>query len=133
MIAEKTRRTENVGAGNWKGWGMWAWILHRVSGLALVLYLFMHISVIAASSRGGADENIFETFEQDIFVTLDLLLTAAVVFHGLNGLRILLFDLGIGTYRHKSLFYGVMAATAVVLAVFAYASFYYISNGEGPW
>ncbi|GAB4246728.1 MAG: hypothetical protein Kow00129_07150 [Thermoleophilia bacterium] len=133
MRAEKTLRKDNVGAGNWKGAGMWAWILHRVTGLVLAVYLFLHISVIAAQSAGGSAENVFETFETNLFVVLDLLLTAAVIYHAVNGARVLLFDLGIGTHRHKSLFYGVLVATAVAVAPFAYATFYFIANGEGPW
>lgn len=133
MKAEKTLRRDNVGAGNWRGAGMWAWILHRVTGVALAIYLFVHITVIAAESAEGGEENVFELFETTLFVVLDLFLTAAVVYHAVNGVRIILFDLGIGTYRHKSLFYGVLAATAVFVAPFAYVTFYFIANGEGPW
>ena len=46
-VSAQERETANVGAGLWKATGMWAWILFRISGLVLVVYLFVHISVIS--------------------------------------------------------------------------------------
>ena len=54
-MSAKDRETANVGAGLWKGLGMWAWVLFRISGLILVAYLFVHVWVIS-QGRAGADE-----------------------------------------------------------------------------
>lgn len=124
---EKTLRRENVGSGNWKGVGMWAWLLHRISGLVILGYLFVHIDVISQGRFGAAGfDEMFETFETPLFVLLDLLLVAAVLYHLWNGIRVLVFDFGKGTHRHKSLYYTMMALGIVTVAIFAYVSFAFI-------
>jgi len=52
----------------------------------------------------------------------EMLLVTAVIYHGLNGLRVILFDLGIGIKRQKALFWGAFVLAAAgfgfVLKVF---------------
>jgi len=130
-LSDKNRETANVGAGLWRGVGMWAWLFHRVSGLVLVLYLFAHIAVISqARLRGAAGfDSLFKTLESPFFVILDLALIAAVLYHGLNGIRVLLFDLGVGIRQHKSLWWAAVAGGVASLAVFAVISFTFIAQG----
>ena len=49
------------------------------------------------------------------------MLVAAVLYHALNGVRIVLMDLGIGIRQHKTVFWVCMAVAAVTLAVFSLA------------
>ncbi len=118
----KERETANVGAGLWKGIGMWAWLLFRVSGLVLAGYLFVHIWVISQGRLGGPErlDRLFEFFDRPLLVFLDLMLVGAVLYHALNGVRIVLMDLGIGIRRHKAVFWVCMVAAALVLSLFAY-------------
>ncbi len=98
--------------------GMWAWLLQRITGLALVVYLFMHIVVISSSvwsAHGGSFDQVLAYLQSPAFIALDLLLLAAVVFHSLNGVRILLFDLGIGVRVAKVYFWLLMALAAVLV------------------
>jgi succinate dehydrogenase / fumarate reductase, cytochrome b subunit len=124
------RATANVGAGNWKGLGMWAWILFRIAGVVLVLYLFAHIGVISSARLGNAGtiDSLFRNFDKTLFILLDLLLVWAVLFHGLNGVRIVLMDMGIGIHRHKLVFWICMAAAVVIFAFFAAAAFDYLRD-----
>lgn len=117
----KEREAANVGAGLWKGVGMWAWLLFRVSGLVLAGYLFVHVFVIS-QGRAGADalDDLMEFFHNPIMVFLELVLVAAVLYHALNGVRIVLMDLGIGIGRHKAVFWVVMAVAAATLVVFTW-------------
>jgi succinate dehydrogenase / fumarate reductase cytochrome b subunit len=123
----------NVGAGNWKGLGMWAWMLFRIAGVVLVLYLFAHIGVISTGRAAGADtmNDVFNLFDKTLFVLLDLLLVWAVLFHGLNGVRIVLMDLGLGIHHHKAVFWVCMAVAVVCFAVFAYSAFSFIRDEGG--
>ena len=122
------RETANVGAGLWKGTGMWAWILFRISGLVLAFYLFVHIGVISQGRASGAHtlNRIFTTFDKPLFVFLDLMLVAAVLYHALNGVRIVLMDLGYGIRQHKLVFLAVMIVAAGFLAAFAVVAAPYI-------
>ena len=58
---------------------------------------------------------------------LDLLLVWAVLFHALNGVRILLMDFGLGIHRHKVVFVVCMAVAVVSLGFFALKAFSYIA------
>ncbi len=100
---------------------MWAWILFRVSGIVLVLYLFAHIWVISQGRIGGPEQldRLFEFFDRPLLVLLDLMLVAAVLYHALNGVRIILMDLGVGVGRHKAIFWVCMVVAAAALGVFA--------------
>ncbi len=121
-MSAKDRETANVGAGNWKGLGMWAWMLFRVSGLILAGYLFVHIWVISqgrAASPARLDD-LFNFFEKPFLAFLDLMLVAAVLYHALNGVRIMLMDLNIGIDRHKAVFWVCMVVAALTLSAFAY-------------
>jgi len=120
-LSARERETANVGAGLWKGIGMWAWILFRISGLVLVAYLFVHLWVISQGRVGGAESlnGLFEFFDRPLLVFLDLLLVAAVLYHALNGVRILLMDVGVGISRHKAVFWVCMLVAALVFCAFA--------------
>jgi succinate dehydrogenase cytochrome b subunit len=120
-LSEKDRETANVGAGLWKGPGMWAWLLHRISGLVLVAYLLAHIGVISqghVQGQAGFDR-LFRTLESPLFVLLDVALVGAVIYHGFNGMRVLLMDIGVGIRGHKTVFYAAMGAAVVCLGMFA--------------
>lgn len=121
VLAVKEREQANVGAGLWKGMGMWAWMLFRISGLVLVFYLFVHLWVISQGRIGGPDSlnSLMEFFDKPILVFLDLMLVAAVLYHALNGVRIILMDLGVGIRQHKVIFWVCMFVAAIALALFA--------------
>ncbi len=71
-------------------------------------------------------------FDHPVAVLLDLLLVVAVLYHALNGVRIILMDFGIGIHRHKIMFWSAMAVVVICFAVFAYVAFSYIVNDVGP-
>lgn len=103
--------------------GMWAYLLHRITGLALIFYLLMHIMVISSAMVGGksAFDALLGLLQEPLFVVLDLGLIAAILFHMLNGIRLVLFDLGYGIRSQKLLFWGVIVVSVVgfILAVIA--------------
>jgi succinate dehydrogenase / fumarate reductase cytochrome b subunit len=98
--------------------GMWAWVGHRLTGLVLVVYVFMHLSFLTTASLAadGADFNVLmETTSQPLFVAMDFLLVIVVIYHAMNGFRVVLFDLGIGIRRQKLVFWISMAVAAVLI------------------
>ena len=120
-MSAKDRETVNVGAGLWKGLGMWAWLLFRISGLVLVAYLFVHVWVISRGRTGVNELNdLFDFFHHPLLVFLELVLVGAVLYHALNGVRIILMDLGMGIREHKTVFWVCMAVAGATLAVFAW-------------
>jgi succinate dehydrogenase / fumarate reductase cytochrome b subunit len=129
-LSSRPRETANVGAGLWKATGMWAWLLFRISGLVLVFYLGAHIIVISTGHFDKLD-SLMRSFDNPLMVLLDLALVVAVLYHALNGVRIILMDLGIGIRKHKIMFWSAMAVVVVCFAVFAYVAFTFIATGAG--
>jgi succinate dehydrogenase / fumarate reductase cytochrome b subunit len=97
-----------------RGLGAWAFWLHRLSGLVLVFYLLMHIIVISTAISGQRDFNAAMGFlKAPVFVALEMGLVAVVLVHGFNGVRIVLFDLGVGVKKQKEIFIALMAVAVV--------------------
>jgi succinate dehydrogenase / fumarate reductase, cytochrome b subunit len=120
-LSAKERDTANVGSGLWKGTGMWAWVLFRISGLVLLAYLFVHIWVISHGRASAESLNhLFDLFDKPFLVFLDLMLVSAVLYHALNGVRIVLMDLGVGIKQHKVVFWVCMVVAAAALSLFAW-------------
>ena len=95
--------------------GTVAWLLHRVTGVALALYLIPHFVSINAA-RGGPEALDAELrgFAGPVFAVAEWLLIGAVAFHAFNGLRLIALDAFDVTGRQKLLFWGVLLACAVV-------------------
>ncbi len=101
-----------------RGLGMWAFWLHRLTGLAIALYLLMHIVVISSVVGGAKNFDAAMTFlKAPLFILLEMGLIAAILIHGLNGLRIVLFDLGYGVKKQKEIFIGAMIIAVVPLVI----------------
>ncbi len=74
--------------------GEWAWLLHRVSGIALTGYLFLHIWALRGLTTGrSAFEAEMNLFTTPFFKFLEWALFAFVIFHSMNGLRVAIVDL----------------------------------------
>lgn len=95
--------------------GQVAWVLHRVSGLAIVLYLIIHIWSISKLSDPATFDAEMRLYAQPLFRLGEVGLLAACVFHALNGMRILIVDFGNAARYHKPLFYGVLVLSVVVI------------------
>jgi len=86
--------------------GTAAWLLQRLSGIFLTIYLITHIIVIGTSVRGeDSFDDLLSTFDKAPFLVLDAGLLGIVAFHALNGLRLILFDFAIGLRYQKALFW----------------------------
>ncbi len=107
--------------------GVVAFILFRLSGLGLTLYLAAHFVALSNLIRGPqAWENFLNLAHTPLFVLFDIILVAGILVHGLNGLRLVLVGLGIGVGSHKLWFYVAMALTVVLLL---YATSLFIALG----
>lgn len=97
--------------------GQWAFILHRLSGVALALYLLLHVVDISLVMYGPEGPfNAFLAFYHQWPFRIGLLLViAGVVYHAFNGLRIILMDFTAwGVKYQRSMWYGVLGICAIV-------------------
>ncbi len=73
--------------------GMLSWLLHRITGLGVLLFLLIHIVDVSLLGFGPHvyDEGI-ALFDSVIVRILSLFLIGAVLLHAFNGVRIMVID-----------------------------------------
>ncbi|GAB1421125.1 hypothetical protein MASR2M15_12670 [Anaerolineales bacterium] len=97
--------------------GQWSWILHRLSGLGVVLFLILHVVDTSwAVFYPELYEHAIKTYQSPLFTAGEFVLIACVIFHAFNGLRIAIFDFKPELWRHQQrAIMIVLVATALVL------------------
>ena len=107
-----------------KSLGTWAFILNRITGLGLTLYLFLHLIMLGQLAKGPeAYDGFIALVRNPIFLVGELLVVAAALIHGLNGIRIGLTSFGIAGSKQKQLFIGLMAVAMIAIVYFAVRMF----------
>jgi succinate dehydrogenase / fumarate reductase cytochrome b subunit len=76
-----------------RGWGFVMTWAHRVSGLTLVLYMFFHIITLSGLYEPAAFASKMKFFRNVLFSFLEWALALPVIFHGLNGTRLILYEI----------------------------------------
>lgn len=72
-----------------------AFVLHRVTGFTILLYLLLHIIVTNTPARAGweAWDSLMEAFGATLFNKVgEFIIAGFVIFHGMNGVRLLLTE-----------------------------------------
>jgi succinate dehydrogenase / fumarate reductase cytochrome b subunit len=73
--------------------GMWSWVLHRVTGATIFFFLFVHVLDTALVRVSPEAYNaIIDTYKTPIIGLMEMGLVVAVLYHALNGIRIILID-----------------------------------------
>ena len=73
--------------------GQWSWLAHRVTGVAIILFLFAHVVDTALVGWGPEAYNrVVAVYHNPFIRLLELGLVAMVMYHALNGTRIMLID-----------------------------------------
>jgi succinate dehydrogenase / fumarate reductase cytochrome b subunit len=107
--------------------GSWAWILHRITGLGLTFYILLHIIALTGLLKGEAAFNAeMKFFTSPFFLFGEWLLGTLVVFHAVNGIRIVLVDLGNGAKYHKQILKFVYVLTFIFIAGMGYLIFSHV-------
>jgi succinate dehydrogenase / fumarate reductase cytochrome b subunit len=101
MLANKGH-PNHLGIKGWLVGGRWGpdrylYSLHRLTGLGLIVYFVMHI-VLTTSRAWGQEswDNTMAGVSGPIFVVGEYLVFLAFAFHAVNGIRLLLVELGFG-------------------------------------
>ena len=97
--------------------GQWSWVLHRLTGVGVVLFLALHvIDTSWAVFYPGLYVKAIAAYQSPIFTLGEFGLVFAVVYHAFNGLRIIIFDYKPELWRHQSqAAVGVLVLTLLVL------------------
>jgi succinate dehydrogenase / fumarate reductase cytochrome b subunit len=89
------------------GEGMLAWAFHRISGVAIWAFVVLHvIDIFLVGAAPDAYDTLLVIYATPIGIVLEWLLGAAVLYHALNGLRIIVMDFWPALTRfHRQLWY----------------------------
>lgn len=110
--------------------GMWAWVLHRITGILIALYSLAHIAVLSSVLAGtGSFDAVMRFLSQPLILWLELGLLAAIILHGLNGIRLILFDFNVGIKRQKEIFVFNMVLGAFIFLVVFFKVLPYLTGG----
>ena len=93
------------------GIGQWSWALHRLTGVGVLIFLIFHILDTALIMVGPELYNkVIAVYRMPLFGLSEIGLFAAVLFHALNGVRIIVIDFWPASTRwHKQMFGAVLA------------------------
>jgi len=109
----------------YKGQGpMLAFVLHRIGGLGMAIFITMHILASFLGGRVGVFLNTF--YENWLF---QIFIFFCVLFHAINGLRISIIDLFPKLLVHER--EAIWVEWAVFLPLFAIAVFVIIRTAGG--
>jgi succinate dehydrogenase / fumarate reductase, cytochrome b subunit len=97
--------------------GMWSWVAHRVTGVLVFFFLFAHVldTALVRVSPESYDR-VIDTYKNPIVNLMEVGLVGAVLYHGLNGLRVMLIDFwSKGTRYQSQMLYAVLGVWFVLM------------------
>jgi succinate dehydrogenase / fumarate reductase cytochrome b subunit len=100
---------------------MWSWVAHRISGVLIFFFLFAHV-LDTALVRVSPDayNSVISTYKNPVVGLGEVGLVAAVIFHALNGIRIILVDFwSRGVKVQRQMFWAVVVLWVVLFVPFA--------------
>lgn len=104
------------------GVGMWSWVLHRITGVAIYFFLLVHIldtALIRVSPE--AYDAVIGFYKNPLMGFAELGLVAAIVYHAFNGLRIILIDYwSLGAKYQKQMWWIVIGLWVVTMVGFSW-------------
>jgi succinate dehydrogenase / fumarate reductase cytochrome b subunit len=96
---------------------MWSWVAHRITGVLVFFFLFVHV-LDTALVRVSPDayDRVIDTYKTPIVNLLEVGLVGAVLFHALNGIRIILIDFWAqGPRHHKAMLWTIVVVWVVLM------------------
>jgi succinate dehydrogenase cytochrome b subunit len=94
--------------------GSFAWLIHRLTGIALTLYIFLHLYVLAHLKDPAGYASIMKVMQSPLVRLSEAGLLVLVIAHAFNGFRLTLLDLGMPTGMHKRVFWSAFAIGAAI-------------------
>ena len=98
--------------------GMWSWVLHRITGVAIFFFLLVHVldtSLVRLSPE--AYNAVINTYKTPIIGLAELGLVAAILYHALNGLRVILIDFWRKGVKYQNVMFWIVVAIAAIVFI----------------
>ena len=98
--------------------GQWAFILHRITGFLVFFFLLLHIVDVSLVAWPRLYDEVHQLYGNVLLRLFEVGLLFALVYHSLNGLRIVMIDFFPGTIRNeKAVLSAISVLTLVLTAV----------------
>ena len=99
--------------------GLWPWLLQRVTAVLLIVFLGAHWGTLhfVLAGRSITFDRVSERLATPLFVFIDTALLVLVIYHGLNGLSIIVGDFAIGPRAKRAVDWALIA---IGLGTFVY-------------
>jgi succinate dehydrogenase / fumarate reductase cytochrome b subunit len=94
--------------------GSFAWLIQRLTGIVLTLYLFLHLYVLSSLKDPTYYTSMMKLMRSPLVRIGDAGLLGLVMGHACNGFRLTLIDLGVPTALQKKLFYAAFVIGALI-------------------
>ena len=91
--------------------GQWAFVTHRITGFLVFFFLLLHIIDVSLIARPHLYDEVHELYGNVLLRLFEVGLLFALVYHSLNGLRIVMIDFFPGAIRQEK---AVLWAVAVL-------------------
>ena len=92
--------------------GQWAFLFHRISGFLVFFFLLLHIVAVSLITRPHLYDEVHELYGNVFLRVFECGLLFALLYHSLNGLRIVLIDFWNDAVRNeRALWLGVVFLT----------------------
>lgn len=121
-MASTTAERSRVGSIYRGGQGMWSWALQRITGVAVFFFLLVHV-LDTALVRVSPDayDLVIASYKTPIVNLLEVGLVGAVLYHALNGIRVVLVDFwSKGPRYQKQMLWGIAIVWLVLMIPGAY-------------
>ncbi len=98
--------------------GQWAFVTHRITGFLVFFFLLLHIVDVSLVARPEIYDQVHELYGNVLLRLFEVGLLFGLVFHSLNGLRVVMIDFFPGSIRNeKAVLKAVVVLTVALTAV----------------
>jgi succinate dehydrogenase hydrophobic anchor subunit len=99
--------------------GLWPWLGQRVTAVLVLVTITVHLVLTHYIAIGELSfDNIADRLAGGAVLINDIVLLVAAVYHGLNGLRMVVLDWGLSTVAGRRVFDGVLWLAGIATVVY---------------
>lgn len=104
-----------ITTGYKKDIGMIAWLLQMIAGVVLIFYVLAHGVIVGLLFYSEKTfEAVIRLLHMPVILLIEMIVLLAILFHTLNGIRILFFDLGLWIGDQRDIAYTVIVAVFIL-------------------
>lgn len=97
--------------------GQWAFVIHRITGFLVFFFLLLHIIDVSLVSRPDLYNEVHELYGNVMLRLFEVGLLFGLVFHSLNGLRVVMVDFFPGGIRNEKRALSIVVFLTIVVTL----------------